>query len=141
MSETITPAMHSRETGSEETNPHLALAKTRDNYDSIKVALVENLAMRIAPDGYRLLFAPNGQRFYTYAHAGNRTFSLETKSRALGTLDWLVSEAKITPGTAMRLRDAISAWPEDAQTAWHMLNRGPASPLPPFAPVGMPPHI
>lgn len=129
------------EVGSEETNPEAAKARTRDNYESIKVALVDDVAIRIAPDGYRILFRTTGERFYTWAFKGNRTFGLPTKAAVVGALSWLVSEAKITPGTAARAEASLSSWPEEFAGAWHLLNRGPGSPLPSFAPEGFPQHV
>lgn len=124
--------------GSEHTNPESIHCRTSDNQPSIFVALIENLAARVTPSGYRLLFKrPQGDRYYSYASHGRRTFDLQTRGEMLAASQWLVSEAHVTLGTAARLEAAMAVWPEHSVSAWYALNNGPASRLPPYAPSGM----
>lgn len=124
--------------GSETTNPEAPTARTFNNYESIKVAHVANLAVRIAPDGYRVLVQTEpGGRLYLMDHQGQKTFALLSISGVAGVLDWLVQQGHTTQDNADAAKAATKGWPELASQAWPLLHRGPGSPLPPFAPAGM----
>ena len=124
--------------GSETTNPEAPQARTYDNHESIRVSNVGNLAIRIAPDGYRVLVQTDpGGRLYLLDHRGQRTYALLTLDGVIGVLDWLVQEGRTTVETATAAKASVKGWPENAGQAWPLLHRGPGQPLPPFAPEGM----
>lgn len=125
--------------GSEVDRPDAPLCRTSTNYESIKVCRVDNVAVRIAKSGYRILFGGSNGKYFPREDIRHNTVGLVSTEAVKTKLKELAEEGSVTPKTVAAVCEALEAWPNRAGVAWSQLHPGQyTGDFPAYAPEGLP---